>query len=78
MNEWYELRSVKLDKAKVTIYRSNTAMRKWMVEARYNSEWSHSQWIFEDEGEAWLGYYNSVRLAINWEEKPWREAIQEA
>ena len=77
MNEWYELRSVKLDKAKVTIYRSNIAMRKWMVETRYKSEWSPSQWIFEDEGDAWRGYYNSVRIAINWEEEPWREAIQE-
>lgn len=72
MNEWDVLKSVKMDRCTISIYRSNAALHKWMVEANYQIGES-SKLVFTEEKPAYKRYYEALLLAVKWESEVWDE-----
>lgn len=70
MKEWDNIRELKLNTRTVNLYRSNIALRKWMVTVEYRNG-AKSELIFEDERQAYQRFYEAGRTAIDEEAKIW-------
>lgn len=70
MNEWDEIRELKLNTREVKLYRSHVALRKWKVTVEYRNG-EKSALIFEDEKQAYLRFYEAGRTAIDEEAAIW-------